>query len=73
MDTWNYVSTDYIFDFSEPEENCETRNTSCDDGDSRTINDIWDRHCNCIGEPLGKPNCVCDRFDISRYYGRQLK
>ncbi len=67
MNTWNYVSTDYLYDIIDPTDDCEPRNTSCDDLDANTTNDLWDGHCNCLGEPIDKPDCAGDRFDISRY------
>ncbi len=44
-------------------EGCPTINMPCDDGDSTTINDMFDANCNCVGEPCPPAGTTCDDGD----------
>lgn len=50
-------------------DNCNNllANTSCDDGDPCTINDVYDANCNCAGTATGTDSDndgVCDAYDV---------
>ena len=62
---WTTVGGAYIYNVCEPI--CETRGTTCDDGDPNTQNDQWDGQCNCTGDPVTTNTCVGERGLVETY------
>ncbi|MBT8287985.1 MAG: metallophosphoesterase [Bacteroidia bacterium] len=55
-----------IADYFTIQKGCSTVGQSCDDGDSCTVNDVYDNDCNCAGtpEPDADGDGICDAEDI---------
>ncbi len=51
-----YSDTTVLIQEINVEATCPPIGTSCDDGDSSTVNDVEDGNCNCAGTPISNPN-----------------
>ncbi len=56
-ENWTIITADYIFDVGCLDDPCPDRGTACDDGDSATVDDVEDGHCNCVGIPANANDC----------------
>jgi hypothetical protein len=64
---WNIITAAYIYDVGCEPESCPERGLPCDDGNSLTVDDRQDGHCNCIGKPSEVNVCVGERGVAERF------
>jgi len=65
--SWNIVSAAYLNDVGCKSSPCPARGTSCNDGNTNTINDVEDGHCHCVGQPATSNNCIGMRDYVERF------
>lgn len=56
-DEWEIVPGNFLYKYK-CETACVPAGIPCDDGDSNTINDMYDENCNCVGTPCFTPECT---------------